>query len=842
MGHEAFCLNPLHPGPCRGPRTRARQGVRGLLPGSGPLGRPSPAKKAAGRAQVGGPAAPAPAKAATPAQRAAAARKAIAARARAAKAQPPRKAAPAKAAPAKAAPAAPAGPGRGVAAVPGQNTPSNRAATDAAAVAQILMGGGGDVTPQFVEGLMRRVRAAHQRDQREGRGGPDSHYSRLITEEAHAMATVLANRGGGTPAERRQRRNRYANLISEAMRTGNVVPARTLRRELDGNARTASAGPPEMVALNTALAYFGLRQVDLEIYGLDVLPVVPYARAHTDCEMTTFCRNPLHPGPCKGWKKTLAKVAPGALKIIEEERLRKVRERREAREKEKAAGGDKPKPPPRKRTPKPKPEPEKPARLVQLRPETLAAVNDTARSLPRDEASWSAMVRDPAREIRNIDAAIERAEEQVADPKLKKAYDAALKRAQAKIRARDYGKGSRKALTPDQLKEAETEVRWRGTKDAIEHADNLQRLEALRDTRTKLDAMKARGEELTGLNAMWDRIDRVPGRTHYERDPNGVRMPPAALREAEQNVRRAGQALREDINRAVANDPENKRLQAERDDLAQQLLKVGYGAGEYAKRNELRDKIQKIRKQQAERRKALVLDALDQIRPVGGASTTNVNRGDPSPFGAGVRPARADWEERLRVVDQHFPNDWIEQANQSHLGIISSDRAFYYQSRVSAWENQPDGTMRAGTMAMNTDAGSRGRYYNGGFRDDVDEVSVHEMGHRMEAQIAGIKALEYAFIRARTTDGSGKVETRQKLSKLTGNSAYRDAEVAYKDDFSEPYTGKTYESENDDDPASAFWEVFQVGLQQTYGGTRFDNSSLEDFTLGVLATVGRSDL
>jgi hypothetical protein len=303
--HDAFCLNPLHPGPCRGPRTTRREGVRGLLPGAGPLGRP-PAKKAApappprkanqGRARVGGPIAPVP---------------------------PPRKAAK-KVAPAR---ALPRGPGRGVASVPGQNSPANRAASDAGAVAQILMGGG-NVTPQFVEGLMKRVRAAHQADQREGRGGPDSNYSRLITEESLAMATVLANQGGGTAAERRQKRTRYANIISEAMRSGDPRQARTLRRELDG-ARTASAARQ-----GEALAYFGLRVVEGAGLWADQGPAYlsPLSSlAHLECNLAVFCRNPLHPGPCKGWKGTLAKVAPGTLKLIEEERKKKLAAKKAAK-------------------------------------------------------------------------------------------------------------------------------------------------------------------------------------------------------------------------------------------------------------------------------------------------------------------------------------------------------------------------------------------------------------------------------------------------------------------------------------------------------------------------------
>jgi 8-oxo-dGTP pyrophosphatase MutT (NUDIX family) len=52
--------------------------------------------------------------------------------------------------------------------------------------------------------------------------------------------------------------------------------------------------------------------------------------AHDTCDWGSLvaCRNPLHPGPCKGWKGTLNKVAPGTYKQVEEERVRKANERR----------------------------------------------------------------------------------------------------------------------------------------------------------------------------------------------------------------------------------------------------------------------------------------------------------------------------------------------------------------------------------------------------------------------------------------------------------------------------------------------------------------------------------
>lgn len=51
---------------------------------------------------------------------------------------------------------------------------------------------------------------------------------------------------------------------------------------------------------------------------------------HAGCFLE-FCRNPLHPGPCKGWKHTLNKVAPGAYRALEQARVDKLNEKRKAK-------------------------------------------------------------------------------------------------------------------------------------------------------------------------------------------------------------------------------------------------------------------------------------------------------------------------------------------------------------------------------------------------------------------------------------------------------------------------------------------------------------------------------
>jgi hypothetical protein len=52
------------------------------------------------------------------------------------------------------------------------------------------------------------------------------------------------------------------------------------------------------------------------------------AFTHDQCNISAFCRNPLHPGPCKGWKKKLGIEAPGISKILNEAHQKKVAAKR----------------------------------------------------------------------------------------------------------------------------------------------------------------------------------------------------------------------------------------------------------------------------------------------------------------------------------------------------------------------------------------------------------------------------------------------------------------------------------------------------------------------------------
>ena len=87
-----------------------------------------------------------------------------------------------------------------------------------------------------------------------------------------------------------------------------------------------------------ALAAYGLRPGPLGVVA-DPFERAVYASswqlqmrtAHDGCDLSAFCRNPLHPGPCKGWKHHLGLVSPGALHALEKARHDKLEEKRKAK-------------------------------------------------------------------------------------------------------------------------------------------------------------------------------------------------------------------------------------------------------------------------------------------------------------------------------------------------------------------------------------------------------------------------------------------------------------------------------------------------------------------------------
>lgn len=64
---------------------------------------------------------------------------------------------------------------------------------------------------------------------------------------------------------------------------------------------------------------------------------LPAQDLHAACRPNEFCRTPLHPGPCKGWKKKLKQIAPGVHDALEKTRKEKLAKKKEAKAKSELA-------------------------------------------------------------------------------------------------------------------------------------------------------------------------------------------------------------------------------------------------------------------------------------------------------------------------------------------------------------------------------------------------------------------------------------------------------------------------------------------------------------------------
>lgn len=335
-----------------------------------------------------------------------------------------------------------------------------------------------------------------------------------------------------------------------------------------------------------------------------------------------------------------------------------------------------------------------------------------------------------------------------------------------------------------------------------------------------------------------DLVRMMPATTtpDYPVDGGGTAVPPAAFDKALDQVLDVGRALHGDFTRENARDPALVRLRAAlaSPELAPEKIMEAVGD----ERFDLRTKRLSYRMEIRTREQRLLLDLLRSARSFGSTSHT---RAEPASylhrrlFGGSADPARDDWQERLHQAEQFFPDDWIRLSDRTPLRIASSPRAFY---------DGPYGAS-AGLLAMPTTDRDQ-VHYEGAFDDYTAEAILHELGHRMEATVPGLQELEFTFMRRRTTR-AGAVERPQTLAELTGLD-YNPRERAYRDGWTNPYIGRTYERLDrgeggeylsvDTDPGARPWEVFAAGLQDTFGRLgAYGDDELQQFVLGSLATL-----
>ncbi|MFE9921569.1 phage minor capsid protein [Streptomyces sp. NPDC005774] len=447
-------------------------------------------------------------------------------------------------------------------------------------------------------------------------------------------------------------------------------------------------------------------------------------------------------------------------------------------------GEQQPVTPPEPQAVKPPAPPEPQARVSQA---TRDRIEQVRRELPKDRSEW---VDGRFQEVDNRDL-IARREQSIAnaDVRLEQARadrEEIVRAKEAEFRARRTPKAKRSDLLAEATRSVD---------------DWIASLERGRERdRASLEELRNKPPEFKWL---------------YRKQPSGELLPPKEYEQHLDRVLDAGQALEGDLRSALDNDQHLAELR-------EKVVRLSQGAKPDA--DELRAAQAAVAAREAETVRRLVAD----VRKLGGRMTTKVANSDfIAARGRGTTAVREDWEDVLDEALGHFPREWLDRMRSTPLVMVGARRA-HYQGRGGG-----DGS---DLMALDTDAPT---WYNGAFSSYAAEVATHELGHRMEQYVPGLRELEYTLVRRRAMF-QGVLGSASSLQYVYPGSSYRDDEMTYRDRWADAYAGKTYEAANPGDPASVSSEVFQVGLQDLFGrsGRRFDNEpDLQRFVLGCLALL-----
>lgn len=209
---------------------------------------------------------------------------------------------------------------------------------------------------------------------------------------------------------------------------------------------------------------------------------------------------------------------------------------------------------------------------------------------------------------------------------------------------------------------------------------------------------------------------------------------------------------------------------------------------------------------QSDVRTSLLLNTLKEIRPFGGEPLATITASGVD--GKNMR-------KELRAGADGIPSAWIEMSNRrgSVTAVYTSDRASYHDLNSQI--------LLSGSV----------------------DTARHELIHRMEYSVPGLRELEAKFYEMRTAND----KELKKLSDLSPSHGYRDNEVSKPDKFWNPYVGKWYQGEA--------YEVMSMGVEYVYrhavDRTLFNEDALKkfpimdeqyiDFVIGTMLTTQWED-
>lgn len=207
-----------------------------------------------------------------------------------------------------------------------------------------------------------------------------------------------------------------------------------------------------------------------------------------------------------------------------------------------------------------------------------------------------------------------------------------------------------------------------------------------------------------------------------------------------------------------------------------------------ARKIELRDKIRAIEKSNPA--SEALSEALKGIRDIGGVTAKNVTEyADFQKYKTQIRMTKAKTVEAMNF----YPSTWLQKSKEDSATLMphwTTGRANY----------NPSGEIRFSSRLA---------------------TNIHELAHRFEATVPGIKESEKEFYEKRTQG--------EELEWL--GTGYKKTERTRKDNFVHPYMGKDY--------GGSWYELFSMGAQYAFTEPEklANDPEMESWVFGLLAAI-----
>lgn len=261
----------------------------------------------------------------------------------------------------------------------------------------------------------------------------------------------------------------------------------------------------------------------------------------------------------------------------------------------------------------------------------------------------------------------------------------------------------------------------------------------------------------------------------------------------EVEIREIGKVIREAVDKNINNI--NSRV-SELTEQCNKLLEEAsalFDIGKIDEANVLFAKSQDFMKQISDIQKKtgpdMYHEALAQIRPMGNSGIQAWTKGSKKAV-----------KDAVTTVSKYFPSDWLEKSYETEM-IAKQVKRGYYKHMGSSLKSE---------IAL-----------SGQSVRQIERCALHEMGHRFEYVVPGIKEAEKEFYTRRTQG-----EVLQWMG-----PGYSSTEKTRKDQFVHLYMGKDYNGRA--------YELLSMGLEGLFAQSYPVASDLEfvDFILGVMAAL-----